>query len=194
MPGRSSQYGTRLPRLRGGFLSGCGARSGASVTLAIRRPPPRPFPRASMSCAASRPKVCAGAPVQDHLGAGRAGHRGRCSGSRPRTGQTALSTTYSVETPMKLESAILPVIRLRPAGILPASSTCVSDIFSGRNSHSGPCRRSSWAPNIAPAAGPACRRPPPGRCRRRPRLPSTAASMRFEVPRKLATNVVCGFS
>ncbi|GAA3216905.1 hypothetical protein GCM10020256_19520 [Streptomyces thermocoprophilus] len=40
--------------------------------------------------------------------------------------------TYCVETPMKLASAIFPVMRLRPSVIVPASSAWVMEIFSGR--------------------------------------------------------------
>lgn len=93
---------------------------------------------------------------------------------------------------MKLESAILPVIRLRPSGISPASSTWVRETFSGRT----PTR--TLPPAAVGAEQRACGRtslpPPAARTMSSPFLLSTAASMRFEVPRKLATNVVCGFS
>ncbi len=93
---------------------------------------------------------------------------------------------------MKLESAIFPVIRLRPAGISPASSACVREIFSGRT----PTRT---LPPVVVAAehravGSVSLPPPALRTISSPPLESTSASMRLEVPRKLATNVVFGFS
>lgn len=134
-----------------------------------------------------------GVPVQDDPGAGdQSGSRSMFCAYTSSSGQTGLSMTYCVETPMKLESAIVPVKRLRPSAMLPASSACASDIFSGRTPTS----------SFPPAVGAVAQRCAGSRSLASaavtttspPVLDATSASMRLEVPRKLATKVVCGFS
>lgn len=93
---------------------------------------------------------------------------------------------------MKEESAILPVMRLRPSGISPASSAGMREIFSGRTP------TSTLPPVVVGAEHRASGRtslPPPAfSTMSSPLLESTSASMKLEVPRKLATKVVRGFS
>ena len=109
-----------------------------------------------------------------------------------KSGQTGLSTTYCVETPMKLESAIVPVMRLRPPGMPSASSAWVRVIFSGRTPTSTLPPAVVGAEHRVPGSSRV--RSPAFRTMSSPFLVSICASMRLEVPRKFATKVVCGFS
>lgn len=109
------------------------------------------------------------------------------------SGQAGLSTTYWVETPMKLVPTIRPTTRLRPGGTVPASSAWVRVIFSGRM----PTR--TFPPfavgAVHRAAGRVSSHPPlPETVRFSPSVRRISVSMRLEVPRKFATNVVRGFS
>lgn len=133
-----------------------------------------------------------GVPVQDDLGPGVSlESRSMFCSYTWSDFPAGLSTTYCVETPMKLESMIRPVTRLRPSVIASASSRCAREIFSGR------MPRSSLPP-FAVGAGhrPVGSRsfPPLAATTMSVPVETTSPSMRFEVPRKLATNVVRGFS
>ncbi|CAM5584598.1 hypothetical protein SROCM77S_05657 [Streptomyces rochei] len=132
-------------------------------------------------------------PVQDDVGAGgEAGVAVDVLGVDLELGQAAQSTMYWVETPMKLVLLILPVMRLRLSGMEPASSAWVMLIFSGRTptrtlppARAGAAQRATGRTSLSPAAFTTTSSAP---------RVSTSASMRLEVPRKLATKVVRGFS
>ena len=85
-----------------------------------------------------------------------------------------------------------PVTRLRPSAMAPSSSRWASEIFSGRT----PTR--SLPPLVVGAEhrppGSLSLAPPAVTTRSSPFFSATSASMRLEVPRKFATNVVFGFS